>query len=87
MTFEQALAVIERLRSGGSPRPSRDEIRQPYDAIYSQCGRHAEPLRTHLFETPGLAIGEKLIARLRQYALTARTASASGSRTRRLMRI
>lgn len=85
MNYEEAGKIISRLQPGTTPIPNRAEIKQAYDAIYAKCGIHAEPLRTHIHDTPGLAIGWELGARLLRYALEAVT--PSGTATSRRYRI
>ena len=75
MTYDEAGKIIERLRLGSVPLPTRTELRQVYDAIYAEAGSHKEPLRTHIYDTPGLAIGWELGAKLQKYALAARISS------------
>ena len=80
MNIDAALQIIEKLRLGVPPSPTRSDVKEAYQAIFEKCGVHAEPLRTHIFGSGALTIGRDLGVRLSKYNLECHLKTSNSSR-------
>lgn len=77
MPLDHAAKVIDALKRGAVPAPSRKEIQRVYEQIYKKVGEHSEPLRSQIYGNNALAAGPILAAKLSAYLLQAVAAPAA----------